>query len=47
MLLYIDGLCCVGNAEWEDEEHSRARIMWRTSEALAADVYTWVSASFY
>lgn len=32
-----------GNAEWEDEEHSRVRVMWRTTEALGADVYAWVS----
>ena len=46
MVLTLCVVCvvCAGNAEWEDEEHSRVRVMWRTTEALAADVYAWVSS---
>ena len=32
-----------GNGEWEDESQSRMRIMWRTPEAVAADIYSWVT----
>ena len=30
-----------GNAEWEDSSHTRCRIMWKSSEVLAAEIYSW------
>eukprot|EP01040_Poterioochromonas_malhamensis_P008050 gene8050-8701_t len=31
------------NAEWDDAAHTVLRIMWKTPEALALDVYEWAS----
>eukprot|EP01032_Pedospumella_encystans_P015358 gene15358-17572_t len=30
-----------GNAEWEDHNHTSLRIIWKTPEALAGEVYQW------
>lgn len=30
-----------GNAEWEDGNHTSLRIIWKTPEALAGEVYHW------
>lgn len=31
------------NAEWEDSTQTVLRIMWKTPEALALDIYEWAS----
>lgn len=31
----------IGNAEWEDSNHTSLRIIWKTPEALAGEVYQW------
>lgn len=30
-----------GNAEWEDSAHTRCRIIWKTAETLAGEIYSW------
>jgi ESCRT-II complex subunit VPS25 len=42
ILVVINHLIASGNGEWEDASQSRVRILWRTPEALAADIYQWV-----
>ena len=42
ILVIANHLISLGHGEWEDENHSRMRIMWRTPEALASDIYSWV-----
>jgi hypothetical protein len=37
----------LGNAEWQDGNLSRVRIIWRTPEALAADIYSWARSNMY
>ena len=31
----------IGNAEWEDSERTSLRIIWKTPEAFAGEVYSW------
>mmetsp|Transcript_10873 Transcript_10873/g.16559 ORF Transcript_10873/g.16559 Transcript_10873/m.16559 type:complete len:177 (+) Transcript_10873:56-586(+) len=47
VLAVISHLIASGNAEWEDDNRSRARIMWRTAEAVASDIYSWVTSNGY
>jgi ESCRT-II complex subunit VPS25 len=30
-----------GNAEWEDSNQTSLRIIWKTPESLAGEVYNW------
>jgi hypothetical protein len=36
-------LWIAGNGEWEDTTHTRMRILWKTPEALAGEIFTWAS----
>ena len=36
-----------GNAEWEDASHTRCRIMWKSAEVLAGEIYTWACTHGY
>jgi ESCRT-II complex subunit VPS25 len=37
----VNYLITEGNGEWEDRSNASLRLIWRTPEALAAEVYTW------
>lgn len=41
--LVIQYLVSLGNAEWEDSAHTRCRIIWKTAETLAGEIYSWAS----
>eukprot|EP01083_Nonionella_stella_P019285 53604_1 len=36
-----------GHGEWEDQTHTRCRILWRKPEQLASDIYDWAVANGY
>lgn len=42
-LIYNVSIIAVGNAEWEDASHARIRILWRTVEQLASDIFNWAT----
>ncbi len=35
--------CYVGNAEWQDSSHGSLRIMWKSPQTLAGEVYSWAA----
>ena len=39
--------CNSGHGEWQDENHTRARILWRKPEQLATDIYQWAEANSF
>jgi ESCRT-II complex subunit VPS25 len=41
--LVMEFLVNQGNAEWEDGAKSRCRIIWKTPEVMAGEIYTWAS----
>jgi ESCRT-II complex subunit VPS25 len=34
-----------GHGEWEDEQRTRCRILWRKPEQLASDIYMWAEVN--
>jgi hypothetical protein len=38
----VNYLVRCGNAEWEDETHTRCRIFWKSPKELAAEIYAFV-----
>jgi len=39
----VQDLVDAGRGEWEEEEKTRCRILWRTPEEIADDLYGWAS----
>lgn len=37
----IQFLITQGHAEWEDETRSRVRILWKSPQSVAVEIYTW------
>ena len=50
-LSWVNSSCdcfhCSGHGEWEDDTHTRCRILWRKPEQLASDIYTWAETNGY
>lgn len=36
-----------GHGEWQDDQHTTCRILWRKPEQLASDVYVWAQSNGY
>ncbi|CAM9213413.1 unnamed protein product [Ectocarpus fasciculatus] len=43
----IDHLIASENAAWEDSAHTIARVMWKTPDTIAAEVYNWACQNDY
>ena len=41
----IESLIKTGHAEWEDGTHANLRIMWKSPDSLANEIYDWASKS--
>lgn len=39
--------CNSGHGEWQDENRTRCRILWRKPEQLATDIYQWAETNAY
>lgn len=37
----------IENAAWEDSAHTTARVMWKTPDTIAAEVYNWACQNDY
>ena len=45
--IVMDDFCNNGHAEWQDDNHTMARILWRKPEQLATDIYQWAEKNGY
>lgn len=43
----VEDFCKHGHGEWQDENHTRCRILWRKPEQLATDIYQWAEQHGY
>lgn len=43
----MNDFCSSGHGEWSDENHTRCRILWRTPQQLATDIYQWAESNQY
>ena len=45
--IVMEEFCKSGHGEWQDDNHTRCRILWRKPEQLATDIYQWAEAHQY
>jgi ESCRT-II complex subunit VPS25 len=43
----MEDLVTTGHGEWQDDQHTTCRILWRKPEQLASDVYAWAQTNGY
>jgi ESCRT-II complex subunit VPS25 len=41
----VNDFCAHGHGEWQDEAHTTVRMLWRTPEQLATDIYYWAESN--